>query len=391
MLYLILTPVVLVALFFTTAYVLSHMNFCFTRIQEGTAKAIMKGEALDYFMMRWRGHYLNDPRRSYYDPRIHPWEVLKLHNPNGYESAYKHWQWHWRALERVGIFWFGLSPFKERWVYRFKWQEMLNTADGAKPWFRDEYTDFIFVKGFTYWIKLQAAEDKDNEPLDLDYLLTTRTNNPKKALFDIDDWLGRMTADANNAGKIYVGFRPFNDIKREVTSQGATTSEFAKCMLALTHNVVTQPDGRGTSECYGITVDAASLVDANPAGVSRKEIIDSFSARIIAERNAQAAVATAKGTARSEIETAKGTAQAARIVAKGNADAIETVYRKVDEFGEMGLVLQQLDALKTAEKSPATNIIWANDPLGGLAAALRGFIPKSTQSQTPPAPGTTTP
>lgn len=353
--------------FVVVAYVLALSDICFTFGIEGAAKVVVKNGVFDHAMMWWEGHRLNDPRRISYDRNIRSWEVIETNTQSARPSLYAWWQFYWRFLELFGIYWYGLYPFKDIYVYQFKWTEQtLNDANEMKPLHRDEYTDFIFVKNFAYWIKLVAAENADNEPLDLDYLLTIRVNNPYWALFKIDDWLGRTSADTNNAAKMYVGERTFDQIKREAKNNAGTMSEFADELYKLNLNSLTQPGAHGIQEAYGITITAVSLVEVTFAGVAREELVRATTAKIVAERNAEATIATAKGEANATRERAKGNADAARELAKGNADAIESVYRKVDEFGDAGLIQRELDTLRETANSPNNTFVWANNPLNSV-------------------------
>lgn len=364
-----------VGVFVIVAFMLSRYDICFTQLEEGVAKGVMRGETLDHFLMHWKGHYLYDPRRSYYDPRYPKWEMYKLSDSNSHISSYAWWQIHWRFFERWGVYWYGLYPFKKIYVYRFIWNEHHIGTDGKEgSLYRDENTDFIFVKPFAYWIKLREARDKNNLPLDLDYLLTVRINNPYKALFDIDDWLGRATADANNEAKVHVGGSSIEELRTERSSQRGA-SQFVLHMLNISAN---------TSTRYGVTLDAVSLVNVIPTSETDEAAAsDEVKKALVAKRTAELNAAAA-------VETAKGEAQATREVAKGNADAIKTVYDQVKDYGEMGVILQGLDALKTAEKSPGTTIIWAQNPLGGIADAVHGLMKSAQPKQTPPTATTST-
>jgi regulator of protease activity HflC (stomatin/prohibitin superfamily) len=126
---------------------------------------------------------------------------------------------------------------------------------------------------------------------------------------------------------------------------------------------------------YGVTINAASLVEVSFAGTRAAEIAAATTARIIAEREAEALVATAKGEA-----------NAARERARGQADAIKTVYDQVQPYGQLGLALRQIEALeKTAGSPNHTSFVWANNPLDNVAKAMENFG-RGPQSTPPPPP-----
>lgn len=379
-----LAVVLSLAAIVAVAYLLALNDICFTFGIEGAAKMVVKNNVFDHAMMWWQGHRLNDPRKLSYDRNNRAWEVMGTGDQTRQPSLYAWWQLHWRFLELFGIYWYGLYPFKRIYVYEFKWTEQtLSDANEMKPWHRDEHTDFIFVKNFAYWIKLVAAEDKDNEPLDLDYLLTIQVSNPYYALFKIDDWLGRTSADTNNAAKMYVGERTFDEIKREKVGSNSA-SEFAEHLYEINGNSITQPGAQGTKTSYGITITAVSLVEVTFAGVAREELARASTAKIVAERNAEATVATAKGEANATRERAKGDADAARELAKGNADAIETVYSAVEKHGDAGLRQRELDTLRETANSPNNTFIWANNPLNNVMDLFgKGRAPRPAPEDPP--------
>ncbi|MGC9602789.1 MAG: SPFH domain-containing protein [Minisyncoccia bacterium] len=368
--------------FLVVAYALAQYQICFTFVKEGTAVAIMRGRSFDHFIMAWRKHYLNDPRRRWYDSQRPTWEVLPIDiNDPRYDlqrptrqrkgvdidthSAYMCLSF-WRLLEPFGIYWYGLSPFYSVGEYWFEWAESrIDTGSGDEVfWARKEPTRIVYVASFPYWIRLTEARDHDNIPVDIDYLLTVRVTNPYKARFIISNWLTRITADADNVSKVWIGNHEFEEIVRERTGvEGkAVIDQFVDDHKALNINLPTEHAKVGAPERYGITVDASSLVDVTVSGTNAEALVQATTARIVAERKAQA-----------NVEAALGDAKAIVIRADANKAAIETVYRKVAEFGQMGILLQQLEAMQRTNAAGAT-VIWANNPFmasSGIAEVLQ--------------------
>lgn len=377
--------------FVVVGYVLAQFDICFTFGIEGAAKIVVKNGVFDHALMWWEGHRLNDPRKLSYDRHIRVWEVVETGEHSERPSQYAFWQLHWRFLELFGIYWYGLYPFKEIYVYQFKWTEqVVNEANEVKPWHREEYTDFIFVKNFVYWVKLVAAENADNEPLDLNYLLTMRINNPYWALFRIEDWLGRVMADTNSAARMYIGERTFDQIKHDDVDEQAGTSDFATYLLKINDSSMAEPGAQGAQISYGATIVAASLVEVTFAGVAPDELVRATTAKIVAARNAQATIETATGEAQATRVRAQGNADAARILAQGQTDAIESVYRKVGEFGDAGLIQRELDTLRETANSPNNTFVWANNPLNAnLRDILRPRGASPSQPQGPAQPSST--
>ncbi len=373
----------LAILFLLTVYLLAKLNLFFTILEEGTAVAIMRSAGgFDHFIMKWNGHYLNDPRQPWYNPGPSAWEVLGVHPDNADQppSIYRfpvYWLAPvWRMLEHFGIYYYGLYPFKQVHSYTFDWteQRIKEGTNDYEPWHRVARTSFIYVKRFSYWVRLLAAEDEDNIPLDLDYLLTVMVNNPYKALFSIGDWLARTIADANNRAKTFTGASTFEDMTKERTKRDqAQVNEFSSNVLQINDNVWTEHGLGGTRESYGVTVAAVSLVEVALAGENRQVLAAATTAKIVAKKNAEAAV-----------ETAEGAAKAVKIAADAEKYAVDTVYSEIERHGAEGIAIRQLDSIvKAGDKG--NQIIWANNPiLDAVREFMRGF------RTTPPSPPSAT-
>jgi regulator of protease activity HflC (stomatin/prohibitin superfamily) len=238
------------------------------------------------------------------------------------------------------------------------------------------------VNSFAYWVKLDAAENKDNIPLDLDYLLTVEINNPYKALYAISDWLNRTSADTNNEAKIFVGNSTFEELTKERrATDDVNVNMFSRTMLKLNSNVYTETGEFGTRQSYGVTIKAVSLVDVAPVGDNREEVLQANTAVIIAEKNAEATVVTAQGAANAAVKIAEGNAKAVRLAADAEKYAVDAVYGEIQKHGAEGIAIRQL---QTMEKAGAggNNVIWANNPLMEAARIFRPAAP--TTNPTPP-------
>ena len=384
--------VTLIIAFLLTAYLLGKLRICFVIPKEGTAAAITRsGGSFDHFILKWTGYCINDPRQSWYKPTVPAWEVMQWHPDNvAHPPSMYHFPDYWlaplwRLFEHFNIYWYGLYPFKQVFEYQFDWteQRIKENSNEYEPWHRKERTWFIYVKNFSYWIRLVNAKDKSNIPVDVDYLLTVLINNPFKALFSIADWLGRVSADANNRGKTYVGESAFEDLTRERTDQETqnqtAVNEFSKHILAINDNLLTEHTITGAPVSYGVTAKAVSGVKLTIAGTpEEKAALDkATTARIVAKKNAEA-----------KVETAQGDAQAVRIAADAEKYAVDTVYDTISDYGPEGIAIRQLQAIEKSSAGPGNSIIWANNPiLDAVKEGLKMFGPRTN----PPAPPATTP
>lgn len=360
------TMVILPLFALVLAFVLASQQYFFTFVREGTVMYVMRGDArngtFDHCLMAWKGHYLNDPRRLNFDPSKPEWEVIPCENGQETPSAYGLFS-PWRLFEYFGIYWYGFSPFYTLHVYTFRWSEprMNNETKQYEAFPREENTQINFVNSFVYWVHLDAAENKENIPLSLGYLLTIEINNPYQARFGLTDWLARLTADTNNAAKVWVGN---NDLDVIVQEKGQTESPFVEALRTVNSNLGTDHNTIGAPVAIGVTVKASSLQEVDVAGRNQEEIIKATNAKVIAEKEKDATIVKAEGDKKATILRAEGERQAKILNAEGDEKAIDLVYRKVKEFGSDGILLAQLDAMSKANAAGGT-IIWANNPFFG--------------------------
>ena len=394
----VLAAIFIIADIILVVYVLASFDLFFTFVKEGTAKAVMRGKSFDHFLMSYKGHYLNDPRRWWFDNTKPHWEVLK----GDFHSAYAWWKFHWRMLEKRGIYWIGTWPFYSILVYRFEWTEPKESAEGVIiPRHRDEPTNFLYVAAFVYWLKIATAEDVDNMPVDVDYFLTVEINNPYLARFGVTSWFTSISADANNAGKRWIAMHGHKQVNQELRTASTATpiggaaaaagtpglalSGFVEAMKSLNVDLPTHHATIGAPKALGVTVVASALQDVNPAGLTAKELREATTAPIIATLKAEA-----------KREEAKGTADANMTLANAEKYRIHETYTEIASHGELGKLIQQVDAIKEASKNPGSTLIWANDPLIPIAGRVAQGLhqppaptpqPSATPS-TPSAPAT---
>lgn len=351
------------------ALALAQADIAFTIPHEGTVKFVVSGNTdgpFEDIILSWRNHYLNKPGTSWHNPEIPDWEVLEVGVPytRGARDASnfftrptldtmpvtpRHKLSPRRLYETKGVVFYGFWPFHQIHRYRFKWTEERVKADGSRePWRRDEMTSIMYVETFVYHVRLEGAEDSGGQPLDLSYLLSVRINNPYKARFAVTDWLERLTADSNNAAKIWVGQHTFSEITSE-KHKDSDESGFVQALKKLNYNLPTEHEDKGAPEVIGVTVVASSLQQVEIAGSNRQALVEASTAVVVAERRKQATIIEAEGRK-----------QAAILEGEGRAQAINAVYEKVKEFGDLGMFLSQLDAMKAT--GPGDKIIWANNP-----------------------------
>jgi len=358
---LLLLSIPVTILFF---YALAHVDLFFTLMREGTWAAIMSGESLDHMMLRHLGYYVNDPRRKdeddpqAFDASKPIWERIKGKDGEFYSSFPPH-QPIRRLLERWGIYYYGFWPFKSRYSYTFEWTETKLDDNGkSKPLHRRLRTNFVYSAMFTYWLQLSEAETKDNIPVDLDYWLTVEINNGYKALFNVENWLTRITADANQTSKVWVGESEFEGITTEGATATNRKSHFAQIIHNLNFDLVSDPRTVGAPMILGVTTAGGALQEVKPAGAQGEKLATALSAKMVAEREASAEVARAEGDKKARV-----------IRAEGEKQAINLVYSEIERQPQ-GLAIRTLEALEKSGQQGG-NTVWAPNPLEPLSDALK--------------------
>lgn len=358
---------------------LADGDVLFTKVREGTAKAIMTGDTFHHFLLSHRGYHLNDPRwkkvddDDRYDNSLPAWEVIK--NPNA-ELPEKYDDRGW-LLRKLGLFWVGLPPFRSVYEYNFVWNEEKVDATG-KPhlWNRENRTNFIYTSKFPYLVVIDSAENKDNLPLDGKYQLTLQINNPFSALFLTQNWLESVEAYSNRQARNFIGAHTYAELVSETKQDGSGDQRFSTAIVELNETLPGQTDKKiGTKKQNGVTIISADLqqleISGDQAGTIRDATLKAYTA------NQEAYATVAAGEAEGKAELARGTAKAKVIELTGTATGLAYKERlsALKDFGDLAPILLQTDAMSA--EGPGRTIVWANNPFiaskPGLAEALEGL------------------
>lgn len=384
----LLIPMVIVMVYLVV-YGLALNQWFFTIVKEGQAVSILKGGSLSHFIMSYRGHYLNDPRaglgRTPFDPNVPPWELMDHSNPDAFVSAYRPWSI-WRLFERVGIYYFGLTPLYEVDYYPFAWVEEKQGPNGVKvAWPRQARTGIIVVAAFTYRFKLAAAENVERTPLDLDYSLTIIARNLNKMRFTNVNWLNRLETETNGHARRWVAKRTYDQALAErgvsASTEGAVASDtdattttpvshdnFASMLLGLNERLETERTPITLRDRLGVEIQAASLQEVTIVGSDAPAIAKATTAQTVARMNAEARRAEAQGEG-----------DAIRTLAAAEKERIDLTYGAVESHPS-GVELYRLDAVRAAAQSPGATIVHAGSMVDGVAAQVL----KAAQPAPPP-------
>ena len=403
---------------------LASENLFFTTVREGTAKAIMRGDSFDRFIMSFEGYHLNDPKKWWYSPKLDEnekvvwdkdawddadgtklpdWEVVyhSRGNRKGFdenrderydERTYMRFGF---LLKRLGIYWVGFPWAMKVYVYDFEWNETSTDKDtGEQKIFpRVEPTDFIFVSDFIYAIQTMGAETGERLPTDELTQITIAVRNPYRALFSGENWMERITAAINRHVRTFVGNHDYQELiapgKGNGTDENGDVAkdcivvedywrkEFSEPIISLNGRL---PDDKKTSSGnlippfgikgrYGVEIRTADLQKMDLSGAG--EMLNQ-------------AAATKAYAARQEAKRilVEGKAKAAVIEITGEkeAEALKARLVVIKENGATGELLAQLDAMQEASKGAGNTVIWANNPFVPFADVLKKSETKGGQS-----------
>src|SRR3989344_1672851 len=383
---------------------LAQESVLFTTVKEGTAKAIMRGDSFDRFVMSFEGYHLNVPSEPGYDSSEPDWQVLYhgRNNTSGFgegaakgtpsadglpDSFFDRRLW---LLKTLGLYWVGWPWATSVYVYQFEWNETKTGATGTDAAGKEqvlpraEATDFIYVSDFTYAFVTDGAETRDRLPTDELTLATTAVRNPYRALFSGQDWMQRVTGAINRNVRYFVGSYDYQDLigpqDKAAGSDEAEEdrkkrwTEFSKPIIDLSERLPDDVDGRlphGLRGHYGVEIRTVDLQTIELSGDGK---IDNQKAAVRLYTAQQEALAT----------RATGDAEAYVILAKGQKEAESLKIRllTIEEHGETGKLLAQLDAMGTVDpKDGKRTIIWANNPFIGALGAIIPPTPPSGEDK----------
>ena len=339
----------LFAPFFLLFQRLAEESIFFTTVNEGTVKAVMRGDSFERFLMSFEGHHLNDPKRRWYDNSKRDWEILS-HKKDQDDEFDDRPNW----LRKLGLYWIGFPWANSIYVYEFEWNETkVDKTTGAEQIYpRAEATDFAYVADFTYAIKTVGAETSDRLPTDELTLVTVAIRNPYRALFSGEDWMRRITAAINRHVRNFVGQKTFKELL-----QADKGTNFSNPIINLNSKLPDDPlqmENGGLKGRYGIEIRTADLQTIELSGDLKQKSEEATTREYVAQQEANAT--TIAGKAKAEVITTVGEAE---------AKALKSRLATIKEFGDDGILLAQLDAMRDANGAGA-RVIWANNP----------FIPK---------------
>jgi regulator of protease activity HflC (stomatin/prohibitin superfamily) len=356
-------------LIYLIIYFLSEIPVYWAAPSEGTAMGITSGNSKPRFIAPMENAYLNNPDKPGYIPDVRMWEVVQ--DPQN-KYASKH-----RAF--LGLYWAGFFPFQKVYWYQFRWTEWTQPQQNEAniPVGRDEQTNFIFTKEFTYYSRVNDI--KTNNPkstgqelisVDIEYVITVRCTNPYVALFVNDDWLAKLFSISNNAVRNYGGRRSYADLASEKDMEKAATDNSVEAMLRreqagqsmteeedtlnadlikLNYQIPGNPREVGVIESLGMTICSGEIVSVGFGKDVSKELREATVRKYIAEQDAKRTIITS---------------EAAKAARKNATDAevydIDQRNAAMRRNSDTALPLKWMETLSEAGKSGSAIIVTSN-------------------------------
>jgi len=128
-----------------------------TKVEEGTAKLIMRWGGVVKVFIQWTGYRLDEQGNVVWTGEKNPWE----------------------GGLRV---WIGL-PIDKAHQFKLRWHSIEEKEGKRVPVFHEKITDNVDLRPDRYWRKSFRAETKDGMFIDIEWLIGMRSINPENTIF----------------------------------------------------------------------------------------------------------------------------------------------------------------------------------------------------------------
>ncbi len=191
----------------------------------------------------------------------------------------------------------------------------------------------------------QTTITKDNAPINVDFLIYWRIDDPLKSVVNVVNFAGALQGVATTTLRAVIG----DILLDEVLSR----REQINAVLRVKLDEVT--------ERWGGKVTTVEIREITPP----RDVQEAMNRQLSAERtrravitesegSRQAAINVAEGQKQSEILKAEGDRQAAILRAEGFSEALTRIFNAASGVDQKTMALQYLEALKSLGASPST-------------------------------------
>lgn len=318
---------------------LGRHDIFFTIVNESTAKLILKFEGFHKIKISFSGH---DIDKETWDIRTY-----REDEEGEFENHEPKFFWLKKIFSLGGLRWLGIPFMHSIHKYEMYWlsfrqkEENGRLVQEAVP--HGGILDYISLKDEIYFAVIENAETKDGIQVDMYFQLTLRVINPRKALFEVENWI---EACLNL-------FRPVlrNFIATKTLEQLIGMKE----------------DGTEAERNRKRTSEAKEMIDQAEID---KHILARYGIQMI-EHGFGIASINPKSDEYSQALTKKW-------LAEREADRLEEVYGKIAQFGDTGKLIRTLEALERVGAQPSKTIIF---PLGSAQDIIKGWIGREREEE----------
>jgi K+/H+ antiporter YhaU regulatory subunit KhtT len=356
--------------------VAADRDFIWTKVREGTAKAVVgAGNKFVKFLWQYNGYKLittteeankyNESHEGKITTKREMWDIAEEQDNalTGTKNLL------WDKLGLGGIQYYGLPGLHQIYSYKFRWNSLRQnegpgaTRSGGGIYFQShsETLRYILLQADVYYARLEQAEDQRMIPLDVDFTIAIRIKNPYKALFKVQDWLeyvwGQILPAIRQTIRSYYDWIEEIEIdeKGNIKTTEATKEEKERMKRIIWEHLNKEKytsgrsdedkscDEPGTTkekeekpssiiaqirEYYGIKIDDFTILRIDATGERKKEIVEMATKVIEVRQNAKAT----------------------RIDYIVEVERLEAIYGKIRDLGPTGELIRRLEAFEKSSK-----------------------------------------
>jgi regulator of protease activity HflC (stomatin/prohibitin superfamily) len=221
----------------------------------------------------------------------------------------------------------------------------------------------------------QTTITKDNAPINVDFLIYWRIDDPLKSVVNVVNFAGALQGVATTTLRAVIG----DILLDEVLSRREQINEVLRVKLD------------EVTERWGGKVTTVEIREITPP----RDVQDAMNRQLSAERtrravitesegSRQAAINVAEGQKQSEILKAEGDRQAAILRAEGFSEALTRIFNAASGVDQKTMALQYLEALKALGASPSTKWVIPTE-FTRLIEPFSGYVQGSMSGEAKPA------
>ena len=309
----------------TVYFDLAPMDYYFTFVHGGRAKAVVAGGQPVAILLP-DGWDLDEEGTVYECDRV--WSIFG------------------------GLRFYGLYPLRDIHIYPFRWT---GVKAGREPQSYAQDLDYVLLTPYPYYFEVDA-KDRKAFPFTVKVQVILQVVNPEKALFHVQSWLNMSIAKLTPAIRRAVGEETFKDLVNKAGQPEIQTKV----------NQEVAADGLAAflEQNYGVRLISLEVIDFNAPNKELEQVVVKKAAAE-AEAEATRIAARAKSSALNE-------------EAKGRARAIRQVNEAVRAGGDIGRLTTIMEGLNTPNK-----VVFLPDVVGQLLSQL---LSRLGQQGPPPGP-----